>query len=109
MPKSPDHNQTFDQTPAPSDFLGPGLAAAFGQATEAPRSSFGGGLNPVVLPDAAGESSHIVKTQSDALPKAAQAGDRYQLSGEIARGGMGAILRGRDVDLGRDLAKSGLY
>ncbi len=29
---------------------------------------------------------------------------RYQLQGEIARGGMGAILRGRDVDLGRDLA-----
>ena len=29
---------------------------------------------------------------------------RYQLQGEIARGGMGAILRGRDVDLGRELA-----
>src|SRR5262249_55897100 len=27
-----------------------------------------------------------------------------QLQGEIARGGMGAVLRGRDVDLGRDLA-----
>ena len=29
---------------------------------------------------------------------------RYQLDGEIARGGMGAIMRGRDTDLGRDLA-----
>jgi tetratricopeptide (TPR) repeat protein len=29
--------------------------------------------------------------------------ERYQLSGEIARGGMGAIIRGRDVDLGREL------
>ncbi len=29
---------------------------------------------------------------------------RYQLQGEIARGGMGAIIRGRDVDLGRELA-----
>lgn len=29
---------------------------------------------------------------------------RYQLQGEIARGGMGSILRGRDVQLGRDLA-----
>ena len=29
---------------------------------------------------------------------------RYELQGEIARGGMGAIIRGRDVDLGRDLA-----
>ncbi len=29
---------------------------------------------------------------------------RYQLQGEIARGGMGAIVKGRDVDLGRSLA-----
>ena len=29
---------------------------------------------------------------------------RYQLLGEIARGGMGPVLRGRDPDLGRDLA-----
>lgn len=29
---------------------------------------------------------------------------RYTLQGEIARGGMGAIIKGRDVDLGRDLA-----
>ena len=35
---------------------------------------------------------------------AAHHGDRYQLLGEIARGGMGAVLKGRDPDLGRDLA-----
>ena len=29
---------------------------------------------------------------------------RYRLMEEIARGGMGAIIKGRDVDLGRDLA-----
>src|SRR5690242_6134896 len=29
---------------------------------------------------------------------------RYQLFGEIARGGMGAVWKGRDTDLGRDLA-----
>jgi serine/threonine protein kinase/tetratricopeptide (TPR) repeat protein len=29
---------------------------------------------------------------------------KYQVLGEIARGGMGAILKGRDTDLGRDLA-----
>ncbi len=33
-----------------------------------------------------------------------QGDGRYQLQGEIARGGMGAIIKGRDTDLGRDLA-----
>jgi serine/threonine-protein kinase len=44
-----------------------------------------------------------------ALPLSAEVPDRggsgrYQLLGEIARGGMGAVLKGRDADLGRDLA-----
>jgi tetratricopeptide (TPR) repeat protein len=37
----------------------------------------------------------------------AAAGDpaiRYRIDGEIARGGMGQVLRGRDPDLGRDVA-----
>ena len=29
---------------------------------------------------------------------------RYRIDGEIARGGMGAVLKGRDPDLGRELA-----
>jgi len=29
---------------------------------------------------------------------------RYELLGEIGRGGMGTILKGRDIDLGRDIA-----
>ncbi len=38
------------------------------------------------------------------MPAPVHRGDRYQLLGEIARGGMGAVLKGRDPDLGRDLA-----
>src|SRR5262245_47429932 len=34
-------------------------------------------------------------------PDPASTDDRYQLFGEIARGSMGVVLRGRDVDLGR--------
>ena len=37
-------------------------------------------------------------------PELKDTDSRLQLQGEIARGGMGAILKGRDADLGRDLA-----
>jgi serine/threonine-protein kinase len=44
----------------------------------------------------------VVQVRSDELPRGATG--RYQLHGEIARGGMGIVVRGRDADLGRDLA-----
>jgi eukaryotic-like serine/threonine-protein kinase len=50
------------------------------------------GPGPVVLPS------------SSEMPDHAERTGRLQLLGEIARGGMGAILKGRDNDLGRDLA-----
>jgi serine/threonine-protein kinase len=46
----------------------------------------------------------LVKPSSPEMPAPAERGDRYVLFGEIARGGMGAVLKGRDADLGRDLA-----
>src|SRR5262245_34026204 len=97
------HNRTHDVPSVPVDSLDAGLAAAFGRPAEGPRSCLGA-MPPVLLKVAEGESDHVVKPSSDAMPPPAQAGDRYQLFGEIARGGMGAVLRGRDVDLGRDLA-----
>ncbi len=104
MNKPHDPNVTADlpASSVPPDSLDAGLAAGFGRPM-APRSSLGD-LRPVLLREAEGESAHVVKPKSDAMPPKEVTGDRYQLSGEIARGGMGAVLRGRDVDLGRDLA-----
>lgn len=59
---------------------------------------------PVRLRAAEDDSDHALKPDSDAMPSPAETGTRYQVAGEIARGGMGAVLRGRDVELGRDLA-----
>ncbi len=51
------------------------------------------------------ESEPLVRPRSAEMPDQNGSGvGCYQLQGEIARGGMGAILKGRDVDLGRDLA-----
>ena len=62
-----------------------------------------GGLPHIVLRDTDIETlQRIVKLPSGEMPD--QQPDRYQLFGEIARGGMGAVLKGRDIDLGRDLA-----
>jgi hypothetical protein len=58
----------------------------------------------VVLKESPAEAADpIVRPNSAELPKT-EAGGRYRLDGEIARGGMGAIVKGRDTDLGRDLA-----
>jgi hypothetical protein len=65
-----------------------------------------GQMPRVLLPDTAPNDVGvaITKPSSDEMPTPAERGDRYQLFGEIARGGMGAVLKGRDPDLGRDLA-----
>ncbi len=96
-------NVTADIPSVLGDSLDAGLAAGYGKSAQAPRSSLGD-MRPVLLQEAEGDSAHIVKPKSDAMPTPEQTGDRYRLDGEIARGGMGAVLRGRDVDLGRDLA-----
>jgi len=97
-----------------SGALDAGLAAAFsedqaiviGHAGHSVLRSFGPTIEVprVVLRDSLEEGSDpIVRPKSAEIPER-DADSRYQLQGEIARGGMGAILKGRDTDLGRDLA-----
>ena len=56
----------------------------------------------ILLRDAPADAQ-LVRPRSPEIPAPPGPG-RYQLMGEVARGGMGAVLKGRDVDLGRDLA-----
>jgi tetratricopeptide (TPR) repeat protein/tRNA A-37 threonylcarbamoyl transferase component Bud32 len=65
------------------------------------------GLAPkVLLTDSGSEhgASPVVDPGSAAAKRVPQGREKYQLLGEIARGGMGVILKGHDTDLGRDVA-----
>ena len=50
------------------------------------------------------EGTRLIRPVSSETSKLSGQTSRYQLIGELARGGMGAIFQGRDLDLGRDLA-----
>jgi eukaryotic-like serine/threonine-protein kinase len=113
MPVDPDPNALTPVDDDGTDDFDRGLAAAFGE-TPAPATSAGGllaamaetiGTGPrVMLRDTDVEyEPALARVTSPEMPSPEDAG-RYQLLGEIARGGMGAVLRGRDPDLGRDLA-----
>jgi hypothetical protein len=65
-----------------------------------------GGLARVLLRDSelSDGAGPVVQPGSTEMPAGGNRSGRLQLLGEIARGGMGAVLKGRDPDLGRDLA-----
>jgi eukaryotic-like serine/threonine-protein kinase len=97
-----------DETTCPRDALDSGWTAASGSGQSrwiGVLESLGDSFGPVphvLLRDTDAEPP-IVRSASNEVLSWSDAG-RYQLFGEIARGGMGAVLKGRDPDLGRELA-----
>jgi serine/threonine-protein kinase len=82
-----------------------GLPATVGVSVLDALPDGAGRLPRVQLRDPAGEADAPVdRLYSPEVPDLPAAGGRYQLFGEIARGGMGAVLKGRDADLGREVA-----
>lgn len=81
----------------------------FGPASSSIVAAFGeafGKMPRVLLRDADSliDPGPVIRPSSDEIPNPAKRSARLQLFGEIARGGMGAVLKGRDADLGRELA-----
>jgi len=89
---------------------GPWLPEADGAEGDAPVTHVAStslGVIPRVLVSAiepGGPDWPVARTGSLGMTARADGPARLHLFGEIARGGMGAILKGRDLALGRDLA-----
>jgi eukaryotic-like serine/threonine-protein kinase len=85
------------------------MTITFGPASSSVLASLGeafGDIPPILLRDADSvtDPGRVIRPSSSEIPSRADRSARLHLFGEIARGGMGAVLKGRDSDLGRDLA-----
>ena len=102
----------------PSNDLDKAMKAGFGDRMRGPSSSVlqelqaraASSVLGVHLPDVEGreETSPPIKANPESKALHDPRG-RYQVVGEIARGGMGIVFKGRDVDLGRDVAMKVLH
>ncbi|MEM7518956.1 MAG: serine/threonine-protein kinase, partial [Planctomycetota bacterium] len=87
--------QSEDSSPTPGGSILDSIARRAGRAAHVNLKDAGtGGEAPIIDPKA-----HAFQEELSVVDQG-----KYRILGEIARGGMGVVLRGHDVELGRDIA-----
>jgi len=84
-----------------------GLKAAFGDSGGSVLDAIerlSGTRSQVLLRDGPEDASPVLRRVGPAAEGVVTDDSRYQVLGEIGRGGMGTVYKGRDKDLGRDVA-----
>ena len=112
MSSQPDDRGDAGQPPEePADSLDAGLRAAFGAPKEDDSGArtvlehierVSGGVPKVFLRP--GRDGPTADDGAAGAGDVRRSGSHYELLGELARGGVGIVLRGHDADLGRDVA-----
>ena len=90
-----------EQVPGLQDHSRPAWTSSVGATLATSLGSFPRILLRETQP---GDWTPVSRPSSLEIPAREVDRGKYQILGEIARGGMGAVLKGRDTDLGRDLA-----
>jgi len=85
----------ISQEPSPLDTVQPSVLESLKDAVEH--------LPQIILRDPGLDPEELVVLPNSLEIPRSESSTRYQLQGEIAKGGMGVVLRARDTDLGRDL------